>query len=73
MAHPYVFQTRHIRTSLLKTPQLFIPPGLTLEEALAKPFHIYNKEFYDVIGDNPTLTLLAESASDPLYHEAVVW
>jgi len=59
--------------TLLTIPQLFIPPGLTLEEALAKPFHIYNREFYDVIGDNPALTLLAESASDPLYHEAVTW
>jgi gluconolactonase len=44
------------------------------EEALeAKPFHIYDDEFYAVIGDNPTLTVLASSASDPLYHEAVTW
>jgi len=73
MALAYACPSKNNKTTLLKYRQLFIPPGLTLEEALAKPFHIYNKEFYDVIGDNPTLTLLAESASDPLYHEAVVW
>lgn len=50
-----------------------MPPGVTPAELLAKPFHIYDEEFLSIIGQNPTLTLLAEEASDPLYHEAVVW
>ena len=39
----------------------------------AKPFHIYDDEFHDVVGSNPTLTLIAETDKDPLFHEAVVW
>ncbi len=39
----------------------------------ATPFHIYDNEFYAVIGKNPTLTLITESERDPLFHEAVVW
>ena len=38
-----------------------------------RPFHVYDKGFYDIIGSNPTLTLIAKSAKDPLFHEAVVW
>jgi gluconolactonase len=53
--------------------QLFIWPGVTEDSLNAKPFHIYNDEFYDIIGDSPTLTLLAQTESDPLFHEAVVW
>jgi hypothetical protein len=40
---------------------------------VAKPFHIYDDEFYSILGNNPTLTLIAEEASNPLFHEAVVW
>lgn len=50
-----------------------MPPGLSPEELLAKPFHVYDDEFLSIIGQNPTLTLIAETASDPLFHEAVVW
>lgn len=53
--------------------QLFLWPGVTADSLTAKPFHIYNDEFYNVIGENPTLTLLAQTDSDPLFHEAVVW
>lgn len=52
---------------------LFVPPGTTEESLKAKPFHIYDYSFYDVIGPDPTLTLIADSGSDPLFHEAVVW
>jgi gluconolactonase len=38
-----------------------------------KPFHIYDEEFYDVIGEDPSLTTIATSESDPLFHEAVTW
>lgn len=57
----------------LMLEQLFVWPGVTKESLLAKPFHIYDKEFYDVIGSNPSLTQIASSASDPIFHEAVTW
>lgn len=53
--------------------QIFQPHNMTPEDLLAKPFHIYDDEFYSIIGTDPTLTLLAETDSDPLFHEAVVW
>ncbi|KAJ0124850.1 evolved d-pantonohydrolase [Diaporthe amygdali] len=53
--------------------QTFMPPGIAPEELLAKPFHIYDDDFYDIIGSEPTLTLIAETETDPLFHEAVVW
>lgn len=52
---------------------VFVWPGVTQESLVAKPFHIYDDEFYDVIGKNPSLTLIATSESDPIFHEAVVW
>ncbi|WRT63673.1 uncharacterized protein IL334_000596 [Kwoniella shivajii] len=51
----------------------FIPPGTTSDSLKAKPFHIYDDSFYDIIGSDPTLTLLAYTATDPIFHEAVVW
>jgi hypothetical protein len=30
--------------------QIFVPPGITLDEALDKPFHVYDPAFYDIIG-----------------------
>ncbi|KAI1077132.1 D-lactonohydrolase [Whalleya microplaca] len=51
----------------------FTPPGLDTDSLKAKPFHIYDDEFYDVIGLNPTLTLIANAGTNPLFHEAVVW
>ncbi|KAF3801958.1 hypothetical protein GCG54_00015181 [Colletotrichum gloeosporioides] len=52
---------------------LFLWPGVTKESLEAKPFHIYDAEFYDVIGPNPSLSLIATSDTDPIFHEAVVW
>ncbi|EGY17118.1 Gluconolactonase like protein [Verticillium longisporum] len=52
---------------------VFLWPGVTQESLTAKPFHVYDEEFYDVIGDAPSLTLIATSQSDPIFHEAVVW
>ncbi|KAL6709234.1 hypothetical protein ACN47E_001641 [Coniothyrium glycines] len=52
---------------------LFVWPGVTAESLLAKPFHIYDEEFYDVIGNDPSLTQIASSVSDPIFHEAVTW
>ncbi|KAF9873495.1 evolved d-pantonohydrolase [Colletotrichum karsti] len=52
---------------------LFLWPGVTKESLEAKPFHIYDNEFYDVIGQDPSLTLIATSDTDPIFHEAVVW
>ena len=53
--------------------QPFAWPGTSVEELKAKPFHIYDDEFYAIIGDNPTLTLVAATDGDPLFHEATAW
>jgi gluconolactonase len=50
-----------------------VPPGTTEESLKQKPFHIFDEEFYAVIGDNPTLTLIGQTDGDPLFHEANVW
>ncbi|KAM0540923.1 hypothetical protein ACHAPJ_013452 [Fusarium lateritium] len=52
---------------------VFTWPGVTQESLEAKPFHVYDEEFYDVIGKDPSLTLIATSETDPIFHEAVVW
>ncbi|KAK1776364.1 hypothetical protein QBC45DRAFT_453225 [Copromyces sp. CBS 386.78] len=52
---------------------LFIPPGTTKESLFEKPFHIYDEEFLEIIGANPTLTLLNSSGTNPRFHEAAVW
>ncbi|OCK92083.1 levo-lactonase [Cenococcum geophilum 1.58] len=52
---------------------VFLWPGVTQQSLTAKPFHIYDDEFYDVIGPNPSLTLIASSDTDPIFHEAVTW
>ncbi|KAH6887108.1 lactonohydrolase [Thelonectria olida] len=51
---------------------VFLWPGVTQESLTAKPFHVYDEEFYDIIGSNPSLTLIATSEKDPIFHEAVV-
>ncbi|KAK4124749.1 calcium-dependent phosphotriesterase [Parathielavia appendiculata] len=51
----------------------FVPPGTTLKRLLARPFHVYDEDFLEIIGPNPTLTLLNHTASDPIFHEAPVW
>lgn len=63
-----------VRTFTNLCLQKFLWPGVTEESLLEKPFHIYDPEFYDVIGSNPSLTQIAESADgDILFHEAVTW
>ncbi|WWC68086.1 uncharacterized protein I206_102005 [Kwoniella pini CBS 10737] len=52
---------------------LFYPPGTSAESLKEKPFLIYDDAFYDIIGTNPTLTLVADGGSNPLFHEATVW
>ncbi|RMZ69793.1 putative lactonohydrolase [Pyrenophora seminiperda CCB06] len=52
---------------------LFYWPGATEESLQAKPFLVFDDEFYDVIGPNPSLTTIATSESDPIFHEAVTW
>lgn len=55
------------------TLQPFIPPGTSKQSLMEKPFHIYDDEFRAVLGDNPTLSLIARTDKDPIFHEAVVW
>jgi len=49
------------------------PLNTTSASLLEKPFHVYDDEFLDIIGPNPTFTILAQTPKDPIFHEAVVW
>lgn len=53
--------------------QTFLWPGVTEESLKERPFHIYDPEFYEIIGRDPSLTLIATSEIDPIFHEAVTW
>lgn len=69
-------RSSHLATASLdarRSQQLFYPPGTNATTLKSRPFHIYDDAFYSIIGDNPTLTLIATSPVDPLFHEAVVW
>jgi gluconolactonase len=50
-----------------------LPPGTDSASLKARPFHVYHDDFYAIIGSNPTLTVVAATDKDPLFHEAVVW
>ncbi|KAI5459010.1 evolved D-lactonohydrolase [Mariannaea sp. PMI_226] len=52
---------------------VFLWPGVTHQSLTEKPFHIYDEEFYSIIGPDPSLTVIATSERDPIFHEAVVW
>ncbi|KAI0966548.1 lactonohydrolase [Xylaria arbuscula] len=60
-------------STVFNLTSIFVPPGYDIAALKEKPFHVYDDEFYDVIGPNPTLTLIAQSDTDPIFHEAVVW
>ncbi len=68
-----LLETRVRGIDLPSLLQVFLPPGVSKSEALAKPFHVYDDAFYDIIGANPTLTVIASQGVNPLFHEAVVW
>lgn len=44
-----------------------------MESLKERPFHVYHPDFLNLLGRNPTLTLIADAGTDPLFHEAVVW
>ncbi|KAK3331267.1 hypothetical protein B0H66DRAFT_469607 [Apodospora peruviana] len=67
------FNTLQNRSAVADGNSQFFPPGTTRDSLFAKPFHIYDDEFYDIIGPNPTLTLLNRTGSNPRFHEAPVW
>ncbi|KFA71001.1 hypothetical protein S40288_10383 [Stachybotrys chartarum IBT 40288] len=52
---------------------IFVPPGSSLQTLLEKPFHVFHEDFLSIIGQGPTLSLIADSGTDPRFHEAVVW
>jgi gluconolactonase len=58
---------------ILNPHQVFLPPGITSQDASSKPFHVYDEAFLELLGSNVSLTLIASSAKDPVFHEAVVW
>ncbi|KAK3329127.1 hypothetical protein B0H66DRAFT_540305 [Apodospora peruviana] len=51
----------------------WVPLNFTSQGLLDKPFHVYDAEFLDILGPNPTFTVLAETSKDPIFHEAIVW
>ncbi|KAJ9149415.1 Lactonohydrolase [Pleurostoma richardsiae] len=59
--------------SVANGSQVFRPPGIEEGALRSKPFHVYDPEFLSIIGCDPTLTVIARSEEDPLFHEAVVW
>ncbi|KPI42061.1 uncharacterized protein AB675_5386 [Cyphellophora attinorum] len=59
--------------SVQNLSSVFLPPGITSQDASSKPFHVYDEAFLELLGSNVSLTLIASSAKDPLFHEAVVW
>ncbi|RVX69668.1 hypothetical protein B0A52_06732 [Exophiala mesophila] len=58
--------------SVVNLTNVFLPPGLSVQNATAKPFHVYNDGFYDILGPDPTLTVIGSTGGDPIFHEAVV-
>lgn len=50
-----------------------MPLGTTRQALRDKPFLVFDPDFLEIIGQEPKLTLIAESEKDPLFHEAVVW
>ncbi|KAK3317364.1 hypothetical protein B0T19DRAFT_389452 [Cercophora scortea] len=51
----------------------WIPQTYTSAGLIEKPFHIYDDAFLDILGPNPTFTVIAQTPKDPIFHEAVVW
>jgi gluconolactonase len=45
----------------------------THDNVAAQPFAVYSKEFFDVVGDDPDLKLIAEETAFPFAHEAGIW
>lgn len=46
---------------------------MTLETLSERSFHVYHEDFLAILGSDPTLTLIADSGTDPVFHEANVW
>lgn len=46
---------------------------MTLDGLLERPFHIHHPDFLDIIGQSPTLTKIADTGKNPMFHEAPVW
>ena len=65
--------TKSIFVPLTLPPAPWIPQNMTREGLVDRPFHVYDDEFLDILGPNPTFTVLAQTPKDPIYHEAVVW
>ncbi|KAM3457824.1 hypothetical protein MY3296_000897 [Beauveria thailandica] len=52
---------------------VWVPPGTTRQGLKDRPFLVFDPEFLQIIGREPKLAIVAETAKDPLFHEAVVW
>lgn len=52
---------------------VWVPPGTTRQELKDRPFLVFDSEFLEIIGHDPKLAIIAETETDPIFHEAVVW
>ncbi|XWW93840.1 hypothetical protein V2A60_001777 [Cordyceps javanica] len=52
---------------------VWVPPGTSRQGLKDRPFLVFDRDFLDIIGNEPKLTIIAETKKDPLFHEAVVW
>ena len=50
-----------------------MPPGTTRQGLKDRPFLVFDSEFLEIIGHDPKLAIIAETETDPIFHEAVVW
>ncbi|KAH6845595.1 hypothetical protein B0I37DRAFT_417119 [Chaetomium sp. MPI-CAGE-AT-0009] len=62
--------SRHGKLMAMRDSSL--PGRLPKESLAATPFHIYDDQLLDIIGDNPTLTLLSHTDLDPVFYKAAV-
>jgi gluconolactonase len=51
----------------------FLPSNVSIVAAKSKPFHVYDPEFYNIIGSNPKLTRVFSNPNYAAAHEAAVY
>ncbi|KAJ9096465.1 hypothetical protein QFC21_005287 [Naganishia friedmannii] len=59
--------------SIFNYSSIFLPYNLTLAEAKSRPFHVYDPEFYAVIGANPKLSRVFGNPDYAAAHGAAVY
>ncbi|KAJ9127381.1 hypothetical protein QFC24_000788 [Naganishia onofrii] len=59
--------------SVFNYTSIFLPSTMTLTEAKSQPFHVYDPEFYAIIGPNPKLSRVFSNPDYAGAHEAAVY